>query len=186
MDFARGREADLSLDLFGLEGIMGPPSAKRHAPAHHDSDRTPKKPKSDGPSPRGRGQEKAAAASEEASRTPTGEDPWVGRQVRLKRGKYEGRSATVLGKTSKKYQVQVEGVPYQLEFYSTMFVMPEHYKAPKNRGRKKKVETETSADVLGFGITISQDDIPPEILGGVITGSVPSPVTRTRSQDRML
>ena len=33
--------------------------------------------------------------------------------------------------------MQVEGVPYQLEFYSTMFVRPEDYKPPKGRKKKK-------------------------------------------------
>jgi len=201
-EFQRGRAEDLALDLFGLDGlIMGPPTPamaqmkrarEEHSPSaagKSPSSRTPKRSKSDGPSPRARGQEKAALASEEASRTPTGEDPWVGRQVKLKRGKYEGRAATVLGKTSKKYQVQVEGVPYQLEFYSTMFVLPEHYKAPKSRKKKKPeaeidfaeaIESQPHTEVLEFGITISQDDIPPELIANLT-----SPMTRTRSQERL-
>lgn len=192
-EFAKWREAELSPDLFGLDNMMmaskgvGSPSAaslKRQREEYSSPNRTPKKSKDGtGPSPRSRGQEKAAAASREAAESmasPTGEDPWVGRKVMLKRGKYEGRAATVLGKTSKKYQVQVDDVPYQLEFYSTMFVMPEHYQAPK--GRKKKKEEppkENNDEVIGLGITVSLDDIPPDLM------TLVSPVTRTRSHERM-
>lgn len=175
----QGRQADLSMDLFGLDNHLamgtptaattqGPLSGKRAAvPAAISPSRPAKRPnKGDGISPSKRGQDRAAAAAEEASRTPTGVDPWVMRNVKLKRGKYEGRTAYVLGKTSKKYQVQVEGVPYQLEFYSTMFCLPEHYKQPKGRKKKKPMDGFGGQDALGFGLTRSLDDLPPDVLSG--------------------
>jgi len=66
-------------------------------------------------------------------------DPWIGNNVILTRGKYTGRTAFVLGKASKKYRVQVEGVPYQLEFFCKLFVLPEDYRpAPPKKVRKRK------------------------------------------------
>lgn len=158
-EFAKGRKADLSVDLFGLGDLMGPPSGPKTKRAPTTKDPSPRSTKrqkaspkgSPGRSPgsRGKGQEKAALAALEAS-TPTidGRDPWVNRNVKLKRGKYEGRVAFVLGKTEKKYQVQVEGVPYQLEFYSTMFVLPENYKPPKGESQLLESAHSTSGFTL--------------------------------------
>jgi len=85
------------------------------------------------------------------------QDPWINQQVKLTRGKYEGRSAFVLGRTEKKYQVQVEGVTYQLEFYGSMFVKPEDYRpAQPKRSRGKKASDERN---LSFGLTNSQKEI---------------------------
>merc|ERR1719506_2633042 len=117
---------------------------------------------------------KAFIAAEEVSQSPTGQDPWVMRNVKLKRGKYEGRNAYVLGKTSKKYQVQVEGVPYQLEFYATMFCLPEHYKEPKNARRKKKALEAMEAhgmEHLGDTCALGFGGVPAEV-PGVLTGQV--------------
>eukprot|EP00658_Telonema_sp_P-2_P010912 TRINITY_DN14154_c0_g1_i4.p1 TRINITY_DN14154_c0_g1~~TRINITY_DN14154_c0_g1_i4.p1 ORF type:complete len:299 (-),score=60.81 TRINITY_DN14154_c0_g1_i4:251-1147(-) len=87
------------------------------------------------------------------------DDPWIGQNVKLTRGKYEGRNAFVLGKTSKKYQVQVEGVAYQLEFYGSMFSRPEDYKPPgPKRSRKKAVNTVDDRQT-SFGLTPSMNDI---------------------------
>lgn len=96
-----------------------------------------------------------SAAPEEVS--DPAHDPWIHQNVRLTRGKYEGRMAYVLGKTEKKYQVQVEGVAYQLEFYGSMFVRPEDYKpAQPKRSRKKAV---TDDRQISFGLTPSMNDI---------------------------
>eukprot|EP00656_Telonema_subtile_P007711 TRINITY_DN13620_c0_g3_i1.p1 TRINITY_DN13620_c0_g3~~TRINITY_DN13620_c0_g3_i1.p1 ORF type:complete len:308 (+),score=43.56 TRINITY_DN13620_c0_g3_i1:274-1197(+) len=85
-------------------------------------------------------------------------DPWINEHVRLTRGKYQGRAAFVLGKTEKKYQVQVEGVAYQLEFYGTMFVRPEDYKpAQPKRSRSKKAAVDDRQ--VSFGLTPSMNDI---------------------------
>jgi hypothetical protein len=86
-------------------------------------------------------------------------DDWIGKQVKLTRGKYEGRSAVVLGKTEKKYQVQVEGVAYQLEFYGTMFVRPEDYKPAAPKRSRKKATQQVSNREMSFGLTASQNDI---------------------------
>ena len=41
------------------------------------------------------------------------------------RGKYKGKAAFVQRKVNKKYRVQVEGVPWGLEFYPNMFKLPD-------------------------------------------------------------
>jgi len=189
-EFSKGRTADLSIDLFGLEDLMGPPSGPKvkRVPKEIGSSTGPsprgskKKGSPRGNSPKGspgrspggrsRGQEKAAELARAVSEpTADGLDPWVNRNVKLKRGKYEGRVAHVLGKTEKKYQVQVEGVPYQLEFYSTMFVLPENYKQAKGR-KKKKVEPEPAVNLneLTSGMELDMS-----LLGDKIV--------RTRSQE---
>jgi len=94
---------------------------------------------------------------------PGTSDDWIGKQVKLTRGKYEGRSAVVLGKTEKKYQVQVEGVAYQLEFYGTMFVRPEDYTPAAPKRSRKKVAQQVSDRQMSFGLTASQNDISAEM-----------------------
>lgn len=84
-------------------------------------------------------------------------DPWIHQNVKLTRGKYEGRTAFVLGKTEKKYQVQVEGVAYQLEFYGSMFVRPEDYKPAQPKRSRKKASAEDRQ--ISFGLTPSTNDI---------------------------
>jgi hypothetical protein len=44
-------------------------------------------------------------------------DDLVGTSVQLRRGKYAGRTARVVGRTPRKVRCVVEGVPYQLEYY---------------------------------------------------------------------
>jgi len=193
-EFENRRNKELSLDLFGLDMVMGPPSAttndikKAAMQRAAASPKPPKRPKTGdapaGPSPRSKTQDKAAQAAAEASQmTAEGEDPWVNQNVKLKRGKYEGRVAFVLGRTEKKYQVQVEGVPYQLEFYSTMFVRPEDYKPPKGR-KKKKIQEEFHGEdsTLGVELTPSLDVIPTGLEHLVSPGGR---VVRTRSQEKM-
>jgi len=51
------------------------------------------------------------------------QDPFVGRQVLLVRGKYKGKLAFVERKVHKKYRVAVEGVSWGLEFYPQNFVI---------------------------------------------------------------
>jgi len=108
---------------------------------------------------------KKAKTSAQGSVPAMDPEDWIGKQVKLTRGKYEGRSAVVLGKTSKKYQVQVEGVAYQLEFYGTMFVSPEDYRpaAPKRSRGAKKVAQQVSDRQMSFGLTASQNDISAEL-----------------------
>jgi len=65
----------------------------------------------------------------------------------------------VLGKTEKKYQVQVEGVAYQLEFYGTMFVRPEDYTPAAPKRSRKKAAQSVSDRQMSFGLTASQNDI---------------------------
>merc|ERR1712153_147007 len=48
-----------------------------------------------------------------------GAEAMLNRWVELKRGKYKGRSALVVGMTAKKFRVRVTGVELQLEFYPT-------------------------------------------------------------------
>jgi ribosomal protein L24 len=50
---------------------------------------------------------------------------WVGKTVMVKRGKYQGRRAWVLGLASEKLRVVVDQVEHQLEYYPTMFVPPQ-------------------------------------------------------------
>merc|ERR1711865_670215 len=50
-----------------------------------------------------------------------GAEAMLNRWVELKRGKYKGRSALVVGMTAKKFRVRVTGVELQLEFYPSMF-----------------------------------------------------------------
>lgn len=191
-EFENRRNKELSLDLFGLDMVMGPPSAttnlnKAAMQRGAAASKPPKGPKTGDeqgrPSPRSKTQDKAAQAAAEASQmTAEGEDPWVNQNVKLKRGKYEGRVAFVLGRTEKKYQVQVEGVPYQLEFYSTMFVRPEDYKPPKGRKKKKIQEEFYGGDsTLGVELTPSLDVIPT----GLDLVSPGGRVVRTRSQEKM-
>lgn len=112
----------------------------------------------------GQGGKKAKSSSNKPSAkgaAPESEDPahdpWIAQKVKLTRGKYEGRTAFVLGRTEKKYQVQVEGVAYQLEFYGSMFVRPEDYRpAQPKKCRGKKA---TDDRQLSFGLTASQNDI---------------------------
>jgi len=108
---------------------------------------------------------KKSKTSAQGSMPAMDPDDWIGKQVKLTRGKYEGRSAVVLGKTSKKYQVQVEGVAYQLEFYGTMFISPEDYRpaAPKRSRGAKKVAQQVSDRQMSFGLTASQNDISAEL-----------------------
>ena len=51
------------------------------------------------------------------------QDPFVGRQVLMVRGKYKGKLAFVERKVHKKYRVAVEGVSWGLEFYPQNFVI---------------------------------------------------------------
>jgi len=86
-------------------------------------------------------QQLATNHNEQGAANGVVEDEWVGKNVILTRGKYTGRTAFVLGKATKKYRVQVEGVPYQLEFFCELFCRPEEYKPPppkKPRKNKKK------------------------------------------------
>eukprot|EP00658_Telonema_sp_P-2_P037026 TRINITY_DN26670_c0_g1_i1.p1 TRINITY_DN26670_c0_g1~~TRINITY_DN26670_c0_g1_i1.p1 ORF type:complete len:165 (+),score=38.12 TRINITY_DN26670_c0_g1_i1:182-676(+) len=50
---------------------------------------------------------------------------WIGKTVTVKRGKYQGRQAWVLGLASEKLRVVVENVEHQLEYYPTMFEPPQ-------------------------------------------------------------
>jgi len=59
-------------------------------------------------------QEAAGQAGEAA-------DPYVGKNVVMVRGKYNGRKAFVQRKVKKKWRLQVEGVDWGLEFYDNMF-----------------------------------------------------------------
>merc|ERR1711998_50827 len=52
-------------------------------------------------------------------------DIFAGRKVRMVKGKHEGKAAFVQRKVKKKYRVQVEGVPYGLEFFPSAFVLEE-------------------------------------------------------------
>lgn len=49
------------------------------------------------------------------------DEEWIGKRVRMKKGKYAGRGAFVKSRANKKYRVQVDGVPDQVEFYPTSF-----------------------------------------------------------------
>merc|ERR1712188_45726 len=51
----------------------------------------------------------------------SGPDKFEGQQVVMVTGKYKGKNAFVERKVKKKYRVQVDGVPYGLEFYSRSF-----------------------------------------------------------------
>lgn len=59
---------------------------------------------------------------------------WIGKTVLVKRGKYQGRSAWVLGLASEKLRVVVENVEHQLEYYPTMFEPPQqnNQRAPQS------------------------------------------------------
>jgi len=123
-------------------------ATKRKSNASEKSEKGAKKPRASAKSPKG-----AYEPPEDISK-----DPWINQQVKLTRGKYEGRSAFVLGRTEKKYQVQVEGVTYQLEFYGSMFVKPQDYRpAQPKRSRGKKANTDERN--LSFGLTNSQKEI---------------------------
>merc|ERR1711865_959360 len=50
-----------------------------------------------------------------------GSEAMINRWVELKRGKYKGRTALIVGMTAKKFRVRVTGVELQLEFYPSMF-----------------------------------------------------------------
>lgn len=50
---------------------------------------------------------------------------WIGKTVMVKRGKYQGRRAWVLGLASEKLRVVVDNVEHQLEYYPTMFEPPQ-------------------------------------------------------------
>lgn len=50
-----------------------------------------------------------------------GAEAMINRWVELKRGKYKGRRALIVGTTAKKFRVRVTGVELQLEFYPSMF-----------------------------------------------------------------
>jgi len=50
-----------------------------------------------------------------------GSEAWVNKWVELRRGKYQGRKALIVGITAKKFRVRVVGVEHQLEFYPSMF-----------------------------------------------------------------
>lgn len=50
-----------------------------------------------------------------------GVDPWEGKRIVMKKGKYEGRGAFVKSRVNRKYRVMVDGVHAQLEFYPTSF-----------------------------------------------------------------
>jgi len=75
------------------------------------------------------GDEKRAKTQQQGGVGPLGlglgsdplEDPFIGRNVRMATGKYKGRNAFVLNRATKKYRVQVEGVPHQLEFFPKAF-----------------------------------------------------------------
>merc|ERR1712166_229126 len=54
-----------------------------------------------------------------------GSEAWVHKYVLLKRGKYQGRRGFIVGITTKKFRVRVEGVEHQLEFYPSMFKLAE-------------------------------------------------------------
>lgn len=105
----------------------------------------------------------STAKKSKKTEEPGTSDDWIGKQVKLTRGKYEGRSAVVLGKTEKKYQVQVEGVAYQLEFYGTMFVRPEDYTPAAPKRSRKKAAQSISDRQMSFGLTASQNDISAEM-----------------------
>merc|ERR1711865_1186002 len=63
-------------------------------------------------------------ASSKGVEQPTlqpGAEAMLNRWVELKRGKYKGRSALIVGMTAKKFRVRVTGVELQLEFYPSMF-----------------------------------------------------------------
>lgn len=143
---------DLSDLLDGNFGAPYPP-AEPKAPESVAVSKAPKRKSSSTNQSQGK---KARTSKKEEDSDPEN-DVWINQNVRLTRGKYEGRAAFVLGKTSKKYQVQVEGVAYQLEFYGSMFVRPEDYKpAQPKRSRKKAVVDERQ---VSFGLTPSMDDI---------------------------
>lgn len=55
---------------------------------------------------------------------------WIGKKVRVKRGKYQGRYAWVLGLACEKLRVVVENVQHQLEYYPTMFESPQELDQP--------------------------------------------------------
>merc|ERR1712093_562381 len=50
-----------------------------------------------------------------------GSEIWINKWVELRRGKYQGRKAFIVGITAKKFRVRVVGVEHQLEFYPSMF-----------------------------------------------------------------
>jgi len=50
-----------------------------------------------------------------------GSEVWINKWVELRRGKYQGRKAFIVGITAKKFRVRVVGVEHQLEFYPSMF-----------------------------------------------------------------
>eukprot|EP00658_Telonema_sp_P-2_P070948 TRINITY_DN602_c0_g1_i2.p1 TRINITY_DN602_c0_g1~~TRINITY_DN602_c0_g1_i2.p1 ORF type:complete len:393 (+),score=73.18 TRINITY_DN602_c0_g1_i2:249-1427(+) len=50
-----------------------------------------------------------------------GPDPWEGKRVKMKKGKYAGRGALVKERVNKKYRVEIDGVNMKLEFYPTSF-----------------------------------------------------------------
>merc|ERR1711988_1025229 len=54
---------------------------------------------------------------------PDEPDAFEGRQVVMVSGKHKGKLAFVERKVKKKYRLQVEGVPYGLEFYSRSFAL---------------------------------------------------------------
>jgi len=55
---------------------------------------------------------------------------WIGKKVKVKRGKYQGRYAWVLGLACEKLRVVVENVEHQLEYYPTMFEPPQETDQP--------------------------------------------------------
>eukprot|EP00656_Telonema_subtile_P004834 TRINITY_DN1220_c0_g1_i1.p1 TRINITY_DN1220_c0_g1~~TRINITY_DN1220_c0_g1_i1.p1 ORF type:complete len:152 (-),score=32.21 TRINITY_DN1220_c0_g1_i1:184-639(-) len=71
-----------------------------------------------------------------------GSGVWVNKWVRLQRGKYEGRRALIVGVTTKKFRVRVEGVEHQLEFYPSMF------KLEPQEGRQRVQEGEEEAEAM--------------------------------------
>eukprot|EP00658_Telonema_sp_P-2_P023025 TRINITY_DN19226_c0_g1_i5.p1 TRINITY_DN19226_c0_g1~~TRINITY_DN19226_c0_g1_i5.p1 ORF type:complete len:269 (-),score=57.83 TRINITY_DN19226_c0_g1_i5:457-1263(-) len=60
-------------------------------------------------------------------------EAWVNRSVVLKRGKYEGRKALIVGVTTKKFRVRVQGVEHQLEFYPSMFKLSDPDPNPNHK-----------------------------------------------------
>lgn len=48
---------------------------------------------------------------------------WEGKRVVMLNGKHAGRYGVVHGRTAKKYRIQLDGLPYALEFYAGSFAL---------------------------------------------------------------
>merc|ERR1711934_1023813 len=70
-----------------------------------------------------------------------GSEVWINKWVELRRGKYQGRKAFIVGVTAKKLRVRVVGVEHQLEFYPSMLKQLEGGMAPAEVSKPESVET---------------------------------------------